>query len=721
MLLTIKYKLSLKKLLLTVCLFCAISIHAQKNKAIIDSIEKIIKVQSDTILVKSLSELTWQYRSVNREKAVSYGLKAIALGKKLNYQTGLAQAYNDLGIIYFDKENYDSSIQLYQDALKIREQLNDDLGIARLYNKIGIVYQKQGDFSKALYNQQNALKLFEKVNNNIGISYSLNNIGILQQNMGRYDEAIQYHIQSIAIKQKLNDRAGLAQSYINIANIWKIKEEYQHAEEYYLKAVELSRQLGSKEYLSNALNNLGDLYSRKKEYSKAANTISESYELRVSMNDTKGTVSCLNNLAGVLIEQKKFDSAALILNKAEKLSKAGVNTKPELIVVYLTQSKLYEKKGDATNSLDYYKKYAAFKDSLFNDNLSSKFTELEAKYNSLEKEKLIQQQKSELTKKLYEISQQNLLLSQNELMLAGNELEIKKQNEKILNQRLDSTQKEESIQNLHKQGRINELEINNQKLLVNKKNITIAVISIVTFMLLLLGVSFYRRYKLKKEKQLQETIFKQQELATKAILEAEENERKRIAGDLHDGVGQLMSAAKMNLSAIENEIPFANNEQRLVYEKAQNLVDESCKEVRSVSHNMMPNALLKSGLASAVREFLNQIDAKVIKIDLYTEGLNERIDANIETVLYRVIQESVNNVIKHSKANHLDISLIKDSDGISATVEDNGKGFDTSDKNKFDGIGLKNIQTRIEYLKGTVEWNSAMGKGTLVAIHVPVK
>jgi signal transduction histidine kinase len=209
-------------------------------------------------------------------------------------------------------------------------------------------------------------------------------------------------------------------------------------------------------------------------------------------------------------------------------------------------------------------------------------------------------------------------------------------------------------------------------------------------------------------------------MATKAIITAEENERQRIAADLHDGVGQMMSAAKMNLSAIENEIPFTDEVQKQSFEKLMALVDESCKEIRSVSHQMMPNALLKSGLASAIKEFLDKIDNRVIKINLFTEGLQERLDSNTETVLYRVIQECVNNVIKHSGANNLDISLIKDADGISATVEDNGRGFDTSDRQQFEGIGLKNISSRIAYLKGTIEFDSSPGKGTLVAIYVPV-
>lgn len=134
----------------------------------------------------------------------------------------------------------------------------------------------------------------------------------------------------------------------------------------------------------------------------------------------------------------------------------------------------------------------------------------------------------------------------------------------------------------------------------------------------------------------------------------------------------------------------------------------------------MPNALLKAGLASAIKEFIDKIDSRLLKINLHTEGLNERLESNVETVLYRVIQECVNNVIKHSGASTLDISLIKDSDGISATIEDNGKGFNTKSKEKFEGIGLKNITSRVEFLKGTIDFDSSPGNGTLVAIHVPV-
>ena len=253
-----------------------------------------------------------------------------------------------------------------------------------------------------------------------------------------------------------------------------------------------------------------------------------------------------------------------------------------------------------------------------------------------------------------------------------------------------------------------------------RQNFIFLGIAGLALMIGLLAFSYYKRFKLKKEKQLQAEIMKQQELSTKAVIEAEEDERQRIARDLHDSIGQMMSAAKMNLSAFESEAKFENKEQRQSFEKIIQLVDDSCKEVRHVSHNMMPNALLKNSLASAIRDFIDKMDKKALDVHLYTEGLDERLDSNTETVFYRVIQECVNNVIKHSGATTLDISVIRDKDGISATIEDNGKGFDTGDKGKFEGIGLKNILTRVEYLKGTAEFDSAPGRGTAVSLHVPL-
>ena len=261
-----------------------------------------------------------------------------------------------------------------------------------------------------------------------------------------------------------------------------------------------------------------------------------------------------------------------------------------------------------------------------------------------------------------------------------------------------------------------EQTIREQELKIKQRNYLLISGGVLLLLLALLGISYYKRNKLQQQSLLQKEILHQQEIASRAVIEAEEKERKRIAADLHDGVGQMMSAAKLNLNNIMNELKIEDPAQKEVLEKAVYLIDESCKEVRTVSHDLMPNALLRSGLGKAIATFINKIDKSIIKIDFYTEGLDEKMDENKELVLYRVVQECVNNVIKHADASQLYIAVIKDDDGISITLEDNGKGFDVI--HPTSGIGMRNIQSRIAYLKGSVEWDSAPGRGTVVTIHV---
>jgi two-component system NarL family sensor kinase len=250
-----------------------------------------------------------------------------------------------------------------------------------------------------------------------------------------------------------------------------------------------------------------------------------------------------------------------------------------------------------------------------------------------------------------------------------------------------------------------------------KKNVAIAnakrktqlylFISLGVVLMTIFGFLFYsNRKKVQLEKE-----------QIKAVLLAEENERSRIARDLHDGIGQLLSAAKLNLHALEN-VNLVNKE--IVLEKAIGLVDESAKEVRSVSHNLMPNALIKSGLVSAIKNFINQLETEQLKINIETSGLNKKINSEIELVVYRIIQECINNVIKHSKANHLFINLSINKNLLNIMIEDNGYGFDVDEILRKDGIGIKNMQARVAFLKGTMEIDSKLNKGTLFSFHVPL-
>jgi len=635
-------------LLVFLFLFTASIVTGQINPAI-DSMLKLTAIQKDTILVKTYNELTWQYRNVDRQKAIAFGNRALDLGATLHFDKGVAQAYNDMGIIYFDMSNFIKALEFYNKAYDIRKKQKDKKGMAALHNKIGILYQKQGNFDKALDNQLKALSLYKSIEYDFGISYSLNNIGIVHQNMGNYDAALQFHEKSIILKEKLGDKFGLAGSFVNVGNIYLIKKEYAKTEKYYKLAEELSRKIGDKEYLSNTLNNYGSYFIKTNQLNKAVTYIDESLKIREQLKDYKGVVSCMANLADVFARKKQFDTAIVLLTQSLVVADSFATCRPELPKIYKQLSLVYEDKKDFKSALLMQRKYADRHDSLYTDDLKSTFADLQTKYETAQKEQIIQMQQFELS----------------------------------------------------------------------KKNFWIIGILISLFLIMLLSYSYYRRKQLIQQKLRQTEIMQQQDLATKAVIEAEERERKRIASDLHDGVGQMMSAVKMNLSVFESKMEFSTEKEKNSFDNIIALVDESCKEVRNVSHNMMPNALLKSSLSSAVKEFIDKIDSSKLKVNLYAEGLNERLDSNIEIVLYRVIQECVNNVIKHSGASMLDISLIKDFEGIAVTIDDNGRGFDSSLLDKVDGIGLKNIKTRIEYLKGTIEIDAAPNKGTLVVIHVP--
>ena len=180
-------------------------------------------------------------------------------------------------------------------------------------------------------------------------------------------------------------------------------------------------------------------------------------------------------------------------------------------------------------------------------------------------------------------------------------------------------------------------------------------------------------------------------------------------------------AAKINLTLVGNDIPFLDDTQKSRFEKVIHLVDEGFKEVRTISHNMMPQALLESGLSLVIKQFIENIENDSISVNFFSKGFEDHFDDTIETILYRILQECVNNVLKHAHASRLDISLIRDEDNISLTIEDNGSGFDLADQAKFKGMGMKNLQNRVNFVKGKIEIDSHPGQGTLVSVYIPVK
>jgi len=544
------------------------------------------------------------------------------------------------------------------------------------------------NFDECLQLVTDGRKLASRIKDSAAMAYFDNKAGVAYYFKGSYDSAAVLYQRSLANTRRNADQKALAALLNDIGRLYRKTKDLDRSLTFYNEALDIYRKLKDDDGIATILNESGVVFEYKADYPEAISRYKESLAIREKMNDSLGISYSYSFLGGVYNLQKDFDNArkhheyALDIRKKLKDSFAIVLTLSDLGV-------MYKDMGQYDASIQYFSQCNALAEAMGYPQMLLENYRTMAELEEGRK----RPEQALIYLKRYGALKDSLLNSE----------KIKQIEE--LNTKYETEKKEQQLKL--------------QQAQISRKNILIWGISLGGLLLIVAGFSMYRRKQAQNKLALQETINIEQEKAARAVIEAEENERKRIAAELHDGVGQMMSAAKMNLSAFESELAFTNDLQKKSFENVINLVDMSCKEVRSVSHQMMPNALLKKGLADAVREFIDRIDHRVIQVSLHAEGLREKLDANTETVLYRVIQECVNNVLKHAEASRLDISLIKDADGISATIEDNGKGFDAAKLKEAEGIGVKNIRSRVQFLKGTVEFDSSPGQGTLVAIHIP--
>jgi len=205
-----------------------------------------------------------------------------------------------------------------------------------------------------------------------------------------------------------------------------------------------------------------------------------------------------------------------------------------------------------------------------------------------------------------------------------------------------------------------------------------------------------------------------------AINEAQEQERMHIATDIHDGLGQMLTSISYSIQKL-NESRYDTD----TIQNIQNQIDAAILETRILSHNLIPLALKDFGLISAMRNLIeraNQLNDTLFIFNAYDfEG---RIDPKLEKTIYRICQESLNNIVKHAKASKATFQLFKTNEQITLVIEDNGIGFDTdiiSDEQSGRGIGLMSIRERIATYSGTFTIDSKQGKGTELLIEIPCK
>ncbi len=247
------------------------------------------------------------------------------------------------------------------------------------------------------------------------------------------------------------------------------------------------------------------------------------------------------------------------------------------------------------------------------------------------------------------------------------------------------------------------------------------IIFIVTFSIILaifLGTLFIFVFQYRKRKLMFENEKKM--LALNSIIQGQEAERSRMARDLHDGLGGMLSGIKLNLSAINGNVVIAEQD-ALLFKSTIHQLDKAISEMRQIAHNMMPEALIKFGLSEALEDFCDGInESNQVRMKYSHLGDASNLGQSTEVILYRIVQELCNNALKHASAKNIFIQLAEQEKCIILTVEDDGVGFDQHPSQARSGAGLKNVQARVEYLKGHLDIQSAAGNGTSINIEIPL-
>ena len=591
--------------------------------------------------------------------------------------------------IEFRQINPDSSRLISERILQIADKIsNTDLKLKAELNTVYYFINKSNPDSGLTITEKNIKALKQKGNNDSLLAQYQSASGYSLMKMNRQKEAMEHFYASLKIAEIIGDKKAQARALHQIGWAQMELNQYRAAIEHFKTSLNILTSNKLPYLYPATFTNLASCYGALGKLDSVTYYATKGIDLAHTQNNYSVEANGWFILGTGYIEQKKYKEALQCFLKAKPIRE---KTRDYFFIVsdMAVIGELYALMGNTDAGIKISKDALQVAEQ---QNLQAKFPMI-YKSLALNYEKAGDFLNASLTYKKITDLKDSIYTNASTEALA--EMEARYE-----------TEKKERI-------------ILEQQFHLKRKNYFIIGISCLLFLGLLLSYFIYTRNKLKQQSKLKEALFTQQQLATAAVMVAEENERQRIAKDLHDGVGQMMSAAKMNLSAFGNDLQIKDPAQQLSLERIIGLVDESCKEVRTVSHQMMPNMLLKSGLGKAVTDFIDKIDQRILKIHLHTEGLNERIEEQIEIVLYRVLQESVNNVIKHSAATQLDISIIKDKEGTSVTVEDNGKGFHTNGLSTDAGMGLSNMKARVEFLKGTIDFDSSPGNGTLVAIHIP--
>lgn len=583
---------------------------------------------------------------------------------------------------------FDSGMVVARDAISLGNKTGFKKGVANGYNNIGNVYFMEGKYDSSIANHKISLGLQTEVNNKVGIASSNNNMGNIYFMQGNYPAALNSYLVARSMYDILsqNDsmvRANLSAAYNNIGNVNLMMKNCDSALVNYDKSLKIRLATHDRHGAAACYGNIGTTYYLLHRYEEALKNHEASLSIKREIDDWLGIAATYGNIGSVYFDLGQYDLSLDKFFISAHLSDS-LDSPETLANAYSNIGQVYVKQGKNEDAIEFLNKSLAIGKELNNPEV------LKNSYNGL------YQADSALGnwKEAYDHHQQ-FILYRDQL------LNDEKTREVVTAQMTYEFEKEKAQQEVAQRAKLE------QEKLMKWFSVTAAVLAG------LISLLIFNRRRLKQKNEFQRQLNEQQKKQADAVMETQESERKRIAEDLHDSLGHLLSTAKMHLQAL----PSGNQPQ---LNNSVHLLNQASEEIRNITFNLMPRTLEEGGLIPA----LNELTAKVSKTGLVKVHLQVHkmglftLEKQSQFNIYRIVQEAVNNILKHADAKEISIQLIGFEDHISIVIEDDGKGFDTSEKKA--GRGLKNIVTRSLWLKGSINIDSAPGRGTTITTEIPL-
>lgn len=595
--------------------------------------------------------------------------------------------------MYMEPVDMGKAHQLYSKAVEfaINKKLWYYAGVALRYE--ATPYYLESQYQKVLQNIQRAERLFlqsDHYNAKNELAANYGNFANYYRSLEKFDSAIYYHLEAIRIQDKNKYHSKLLISYINIAMIYQQIKLLDKQKEYLDKALNLAKELNEKTGLFLAYLQASHYYTEAKNYPAAKKHIDSARNHFYEPIDFSRKFTFYLFTAVSFQNLKLNDSATVYYERAYELAKSNqskwnmIEPLLQLGNIKANQKGYAEAETYLKEGINYAESVAArtqLKDGLLY--LSELYTATGRHKQALEVYQKHIRQKDTL---LNEERRKYILELEEKYVAEKKDVQLQLQQEKIRQQR--------------------------------NQNYALAASAVALLIVLLLSFRTYQQKQKIQQQRINELETEQKLLATEAVLKGEEQERTRLAKDLHDGLGGMLSGIKYSLNTMKgNLIMTPDNAQ--AFERSIDMLDNSIKEMRRVAHNMMPEVLLRYGLDAALKDYTTEINNSGITHVVYQSmgAENKQLSQTSLLALYRVVQELMNNAMKHAAASEVLVQLFWENEKLVVNVEDNGKGFDAALLEQSAGMGWKNIRSRVELLKGTIDIHSEPGKGTSVNIE----